>query len=45
MGMYEKHRLDSRSLVVSAASWVEYAYWLCWVLLAGLVVCIVWDVV
>jgi hypothetical protein len=43
--MYEKHRIDSRSLVVSAASWVEWPIGSGWVLLAGLVVYIVWDVV
>lgn len=41
-GMYEKHRLDAK--LGAAAWWLEWAYRLCWVLLGGLAVYIIWKV-
>ena len=35
-GMYDKRRLERG--VVARTAWVEALYWLCWALLAGLVV-------
>lgn len=35
IGMFRKHRLETRS-GIARSRWVEALYWLCWVVLAGL---------
>jgi len=39
-GMYDKHTIE-RNLGQLEAPWVKSLYWLCWLLLAGLVVVLV----
>jgi hypothetical protein len=42
IGMYGKHQLDTAQ-VAPTGRWVQWAYRLCWILLAGLLMYVVWS--
>ena len=39
-GMFQKHQLERRS-PIARVGWVEGLYWLCWLILAGLLLVII----
>jgi len=41
VGMWDKHRLEAQA-VAAAPPWARPAYWICWTMLAALIVAIAW---
>jgi uncharacterized membrane protein len=39
-GMFQKHQLE-RQRLVARVGWIESLYWLCWLILAGLLLVII----